>query len=171
MRAQWSARGLAFVRLEWALAMLILLLGACGAEPLPEAEAEGCEHAQEGPFIDVEATTAPDLAPAVEAGHRAWRITLPEGAAGFLRLDVPQAGDYHFFLSAAVEMEIYDDHEALVAIEETRPVDACEALAVDHIVPLSVGRHRIRVGPDSDGGPVTLVIEAAGEAQGHDHGH
>lgn len=145
--------------------------GAGGAHVHGGPEEEACEHMGEGPATPVTAAEAAAEAPAVADDHRRYDVTLigaADGTSGTLSFAAATAGDYAFFLSAAVPFELRDATGAVVAIEATEQgSELCPGVvAVSHTIAVpAVGLHSIVLGPTTET-TVSLVIEPAA----HDHG-
>lgn len=135
---------------------------ACGDEE-PSVDAEGCEHLEEGPYMNVTASAARDAtAPAVSASHMAYTTTLPAGAAGYVSFAAPEATDYIVFLDKPVPFTVFDASGAMVAIElsETSSPE-CATIRGKHTFELGVGTAYFGLGPNM-GMPFNLVVEEAG---------
>lgn len=130
-----------------------------GGESLAD---EACEHTAEGPFQDVTATAEASGAPSVTFAHTGVRIALVDvagGKGGVVEYNAGAAGDHAFFLSADVPVAFQTADGAALTVETSEAVDACSAVAVQHIVELEVGTVRLTFGP-TDAETVTLVTEA-----------
>ncbi|AKU91486.1 hypothetical protein [Vulgatibacter incomptus] len=164
------------------LASLLVTLSACGNgddssndghthDDLAELAEHACEHGQDGPFLEVNASlTRGDAAEAVSRAHTAFRIALPEDSDGTHRGAVvytaTATGEVVFFLSADVPLSVHDG-EAEVEIEAEGKVDACPAVITKAVtVDVTAGtEYVLELGP-TDAATVTLVAVSAG---GHAH--
>jgi hypothetical protein len=147
---------------------LIATAAACGGEDEPDVDAEGCEHLQEGPYAEVSASatrngTAPP--PAVAADHRAYTVTLPLAAIGYVSFAAAEATDYIVFLDLPAAFAVLDATGARVTLEASATSSpACAAIRGKHTFALPVGTAYFELGPNM--GMLNLVIE---EAAGHEH--
>lgn len=143
---------------------LIATAAACGEdEHDADPDAEGCEHLQDGPYADVTATatrngTVPP--PAVAADHKAYTVTLPLAAIGYVSFAAAEATDYVVFLDLPAAFAVLDATGAQVAIEASETGSpACEAIRGKHTFALPVGTVYFALGPNM--GMLNLVVEEA----------
>jgi hypothetical protein len=145
------------------------LLVGCG-EPAEDADAEGCEHLQEGPAVAIAASTSSASAPLVGNDHKRYDITLPAGTGGntgSVSFAASEATDYTFFLSADVSLTLTRSSGQTVAFESSAKSSAsCGDIKGRYVAPLEVGTYTLTFGPSS-AGSVSLVIEESA----HDHEH
>ena len=82
---------------------------------------EGCAHLKNGPFVDV--TGGADIKSAGKVGedHKAYRVTIPAGAAGYVSFAAGDKGDHLLFLDAPVMFEGLDDQGQTVQPEKRAP--------------------------------------------------
>jgi hypothetical protein len=147
--------------------LLGAMAAACGhGDPDPDAEA--CEHLERGPYAVVTATatrsgTVPP--PAVAADHRAYTVTLPTAALGYVSFAAAEATDYTVYLDLPAPFAVLDAAGAQVAIEASATSSpACAAIRAKHTFALPVGTAYFELGPNM--GMLNLVVE---EAAGHEH--
>jgi hypothetical protein len=126
---------------------------------------EGCEHMQQGPFVDVTAGSDRTSAAEVKGDHKAYRVTLAPRGINYVKLAADKKGDVILFLSADVTLEVQDDKGAKVSIEETdRDIKECTEVKVKHTFEAAgVGTCYFKLIPGGQA-QVTLVLEA-----GHAH--
>lgn len=154
------------MRIVHVLPMMFLAAAACGDEPTDEdPDVEGCEHLENGPYVAVTASNAPDAsAPAVAADHQAYTITLPAGVignGGYVSFPVGEAGDYLFFLDQTVTAAFTTSAGAAIAPEESATSSpACATIRGRHLVPLEVGTAFLQLSSETVA-TVNLVIEPA----------
>ena len=150
--------------------------GATGAEPYEEPVAEGpaaeaCEHMAGGPFAAIAAAATLDgAAPDATIPHTRVGVSFVEvdgGFGGFVAFAASEAADYSFFLSADLPFAVLDASGSEVPLEDSSAVDACDAVAVQHVVELEVGLHHLSFGPTDAPAEVGLVFEA-GAHEDHD---
>jgi hypothetical protein len=124
---------------------------------------EGCEHLEQGPFVDVNAGNDPPGAAEVKADHQAYRVTLVSGAPGFVKLAVAAGGHRVLFFDTDVALEVQDDQGNALTIEKTeKSIPECTVVKAKHTVDLpAAGTYFFKLGPDSAATTVTLVIEEA----------
>ena len=129
--------------------------------------AGGCEHIKTGPFVDVTGGADFKSAGAVKADHKAYRVSLPAGAASWAKFAADDKGDHVFFLGAAVMFELQDDAGKTVKPEKSdTSIKECAEVKGRYLVDLpAVGTYYLKLGPSAATSKVTLVIEEAG------HGH
>lgn len=153
--------------IPWSAIGLLVLLG-CGSDPEAHPDAEGCEHLREGPAAAITAATTADSAPAVDADHRRYDVTLiavTGGMGGFVRYTAPEAVDYLLFLDADVPVQFLDAANATVTPEESATSStACSEIRGRHLVPLEVGPYAIQLGPTAATTVSIAVEEAAHDA-------
>lgn len=139
---------------------------ACGGDE-PSIDVEGCEHLEEGPYMNVTASAARDAAaPAVAADHKAYTTTLPAGAVGYVSFAAGEATDYVVFLDKPVPFTVFDASGAMVPLEESATSSPeCATIRGKHTFPLGVGTAYFGLGPNM-GMPFNIVVEEAG---GHEH--
>ena len=131
--------------------------------------AEACEHTNEGPFVDVDATLDTTDAPSLAFPHTATRVAIADAdAKHYVRFNADEAGEYIFFVSADVPVEILDNDGNLIEIEATGGVDECAEVVAQHTVDLTVGSVLVAFGPTSEGTLSVVVEHHEGE---HDHDH
>src|SRR5690554_1392000 len=135
------------------------------------AEQEACTHAQDSPTAVQAGLGFAVVDVNVDQQHTLYEVTL-NGTAngtgpydGFLEYDVTEHADYLIFTSSEVEVEVYDNTLAKMAIASTG-VESCEELAQSHRVSLDAGSYVIYLGPSSEQ-TLSLIIES----EGHDHEH
>jgi hypothetical protein len=148
-----------------ALVFVSALAAACGSEtPAPSADAEGCEHLQEGPATAVTAAATSDAAPEIDSDHRRYDVTLTAisgGMGGFVRYAASEATDYVFFSSADVPMQFLDATGTAVTPEASaKSSTGCSEIKGRHLVPLEVGPYSIQLGPTTLTS-VSIVVEEA----------
>ncbi|EPX55390.1 hypothetical protein D187_009001 [Cystobacter fuscus DSM 2262] len=147
------------------------LLVGCGGEPAEDADAEGCEHLQEGPAVPVTASASSTSAPEVGADHKRYDISLPAGTAGntgSVSFAADAATDYTFFLSADVSLTLTSSSGQTVSFESSAKNSAsCGTIKGRYVAPLEVGTYTLTFGPSSSVSSVSLVIEESG----HEHEH
>lgn len=142
-----------------------------------DPDAEACEHLAEGPAIAAQAVsevTSPALADVGEP-HTRYDIALTDvtdGKGGWVRLPVAAAGDYIVFLDADVALAAFagDGTTAREAEDVDDHSDACETIRGRHVFEFPVGETLLWFGPAATDA-VSVVIEAAGDHEDHDHGH
>ncbi len=141
-------------------------LGTRPAEAGTNLNAAGCEHLEKGPFVELQGTTDAASAPELKADHKAYRVTIPAGAAGYVKLNADAVGDLVLFLDADVGTGVEDDKGATVAIEKSeRSVAECTIVKARHTVHVAtVGSYRFKLGPSAAVSKVTVVVEEAGHA-------
>lgn len=161
------------------LSLLVLLAGCSDDTPAkPDAghahaeagtslNAEGCEHLEKGPFVELQGATDPGSAPEVKADHKAYRVTIPSGAAGYVKVNADAAGHLVLFLDADVPLGVEDDKGAKVAIEKSEQgIAECTIVKAKHTVHIAtVGSYRLKLGPSAAVAKVTVVLEE----EGHTH--
>lgn len=127
---------------------------------------EGCEHMEKGPFVDLQSATAPAAAPELKADHHAYRVTIPAGAAGYVKFAAGAVGDLVLFLDADVSLGIEDDKGAAVSIEKSeKGIAECTIVKAKHTVEITtVGSYRFKLGPSAAASKVTIVVEEASHA-------
>lgn len=161
-----------------ALMTLALALG-CAPGPdehdEPSANDEACEHASEGPFLDVTAAGEGEDAPDVSAEHSAYNVeTVPldedGNRGGRVSFASSEAGDYNLYLSLHANVTVTDSDGTEVALEDSvHEVAECDEVAMFHTVELGVGTYEIALGP-TDAETLVLVVEEATHAeQDEDH--
>lgn len=138
-----------------------------------DPQEEGCEHMGDGPFAD--ATAAADATGTLEnvaVEHTRVNIALTDfetEKGGVVSFEAPEAGDYIFFLSDAVDISVASsDGTALVAEASEGESTLCPGvIAASHTYELAVGTYTITLGPTS-ADSVGIVYEVAGH---DDHAH
>lgn len=145
---------------------VLLAMGACGGDDEPSIDVEGCEHLQEGPFVNITASAVRDnTAPAVAGDHAAYTTALTSGAVGYVKFAAPEAVDYIVFLDKPVPFAVFDATGAAVTIEESATSSTeCDTIRGKHTFELPVGTAFFGLGPNS-GMTVNVVVE---EAAGHE---
>src|SRR5688572_777343 len=143
--------------------LLTLCLAACGGDDdTASADAEGCEHLQDGPDVDRTATATAAGAPGVLNDHMRYDITLVPvtgGNGGVVAFAAPEAGGYIFFLDATVPFAISDATGAPVTLEDSATSStACADIKGRHVADLAVGTYNLSFGPTT-ATAVSLVIE------------
>lgn len=143
----------------------VLTFGCSKSEE--HVDAEGCEHLREGPSIAVSAAATGSGAPAIDADHNRYDVTLSAvsgGLGGFVSYAAPEATDYLFFLGAAVPVQFLDAANVVIALEEEATGStACTEIKGRYLVPLQVGTYTLRLGPTAQTS-VAIVVEEAGHA-------
>jgi hypothetical protein len=155
------------MRLSIWIALCFAGAAACGGDE-ESVDAEGCEHLEGGPYMNVTASAARDAAaPAVAADHKAYTTTLPAGAVGYVSFAAAEATDYVVFLDKPVPLAVFDASGAMIAIERSETSSPeCTTIRGKHTLPLGVGTVYFGLGPNM-GMPFNIVVEEAGG----DHGH
>lgn len=147
-----------------------LLVGCSGEEE--SADAEGCEHLQNGPGAAVTATPSASGAPAVSNDHKRYDIALVDVSGqkgGSVTFAASEATDYVFFLGADVPFSVANANGQAVAIEESaKSSSECTDIKGRHVVPLAVGTYTLSFGPTS-ATSVSVVVEEAAHEDGHEH--
>lgn len=158
------------MQMIWTACVGIVMFGALGAcsdddGGEPNIDVEGCEHLQEGPFVNITASAARDAAaPAVAVNHTAYTTALTAGAVGYVSFAATEAIDYIVFLDKPVPFEVFDTNGAKIALEGSATSSPeCETIKGKHTFPLGVGTAYFALGPNM-GMPVNVVVE---EAAGH----
>jgi hypothetical protein len=147
------------------------LVAASGCtDPRNVASEEACEHAQEGPFNAVTASTVADAsAPNISEEHTSHDVTLvavTDGNGGFVQLD-SEGGPHIFFLTKVVPLSLADGNGGAIAgtsvAESTCPevVTAVEA-------ELPVGKIFVELGPTTEES-VSVVVEPAPHEDDESH--
>ena len=128
---------------------------------------EGCEHLKQGPFVDVTAGADAKSATEVKGDHKAYRVALATGAAGYVKFAAGDKGHHIIFTDAAVTFAVQDDKGATVKLEKSEAsVTECTEVKGKHTVDLpAVGTYYFVLGPTTGVSKVTLVIEE----EGHTH--
>ena len=152
----------------------VAFLFGCGADDGHESESladEACTHTRSGPYVNIEASTAPaGLGDATHA-HTGVVISLTPttgGNGGMVTLKADEAADYMLFLSADLPLVVRDAANAEVGIEESAAVTECDEVAVKHVVEMQKGTYTLEFGPTTET-KVTLVVEAQSSEHDHDH--
>jgi hypothetical protein len=142
--------------------------GVAGDGPVHNLDEEGCEHMAEGPFVDVGAGGGPATAETIAADHKAYRVALPAGEAGFVQYAADEAGELVLFLDVDAPVAVQDDGGETVELEESvASVAACDQIEGKHTVDLeAIGTYFIKLGPVS-GDQVTVVAEQGAHAHEH----
>lgn len=152
------------MKLFSAVLLSTALFMGCGNDE-ENADAEGCEHLQEGPAAPVTATAATTGAPAVSNDHRRYDITLTDvtgGKGGSVSFAAAEATDYILFTSADVPVAVKDSGGMTVAPEASvKSSSECTEIKGRHTIPLSVGTYTLTFGPTTSTS-VSLVIEESG---------
>ncbi len=127
---------------------------------------EGCEHLKKGSFVDVTAGADIKGAGEVKGDHKAYRVSIPAGAAGYVKLAVGTKGDHVIFLNAPVMFAVRDDQDKAVKLEKSETsVKECTEIKGKHQVEFSsVGTYYLKLGPSAAHAKVTLVIEHIGHS-------
>lgn len=127
---------------------------------------EGCEHLKKGPVVDVTGGADFKSAGQVKEDHKAYRVSIPAGAASYARFAAGNKGDHLFFLNAAVMFEVLDDAGKTVKLESSETsVKECAEVKGRYLVELpAVGSYYLKLGPSAAVSKVTLVIEGVGHA-------
>jgi len=127
---------------------------------------EGCEHLKKGPFVDVTGGADIKTAGEVKEDHKAYRVTIPAGAAGYVKFAAGDKGDHVIFLDAAVLFEVLDDQGKTVKLEKSETsIKECAEVKGKHTVDLpAVGTYYFKLGPSAAHAKVSLVIEGTGHA-------
>lgn len=126
-------------------------------------DAEGCEHLENGPFVDVTAGADAQAAAEVKADHRTYRVALASGQAGFVKFAAADKGEHVLFLDTDVPLEVQDDQGGAVTIEASeKGVSACTIVKAKHTVDLpGAGTHYFKLGPASVARVMVVVEEAS----------
>jgi hypothetical protein len=147
----------------------ILAFAGCGDDDTHDdaaADAEGCEHLQDGPSAAITAATAAAGAPSVDDDHRRYDVTLVDvtgGKGGVVKFAASAAGVHVIFLDADVPLFITDAAGAPVAIEESASSStACADIRGKHVVELGVGTYNLTLGPTTST-QVGVVVEPLDE--------
>lgn len=146
-----------------------------GNGALTEPADDACEHAQEGPFVEVAATETAAGAPAIDTEHTAFQISLPDAGDGTFRGQVAytaaEAGDYVVFLSdasAVVTVSVADDASgAELAAEETQSVGDERCVEINEGLTYDLEAATYTLAISSTDPLVTVVVVHAGD-QAHD---
>ena len=151
--------------------LLSAALAGCGpSTPEPSADAEACEHLQEGPNVAVTATAAATGAPSVGTEHTRFDVTLIDvtgGKGGSVSFASEHEADHVVFLSEEVVLKVKDGAGAEVALESSAASSAdCALVKGRHVVDLGVGTYTFSFGPTTKTS-VQLVIEV--DEAAHEH--
>jgi hypothetical protein len=150
-----------------------LALGCTPDGPEEGPHDEACEHAEEGPFLDVIAAAEGETAPDVSTEHTAYRvetIAVGDSRGGRVTFVSGEATDYNIYLSVHADIVVTDSAGAAVEIEETvHEVAKCEELAMVHTVELGVGTYVIAIGPTTAETVLVVIEEAAHDDHDDDH--
>ena len=155
-----------------ALAATGLILTNCGDDDEEEHSAteEGCEHMDEGPFVNVTASAdiaSPATPPAFEHSRLdVALVDLSPGNGGYVAFDADEATEFIFFLSADIPFEVLDSTDTAVVPDETPHSNPdCTTLIPKMVtVDLAVGAYKLSFGDGSTTATtVGLVYEEAGE--------
>ena len=160
------------MKLFSAVLLSTALLIGCGDEEGENADAEGCEHLQEGPVSSVNASASTSGAPAVNNDHRRYDITLTDvtgGKGGTVSFAAAEEAHYIIFSNADVPLAVRDANGQTVSAEESvKSSSACTEIKGRHTFPMKVGTHTITFGPTTEDSVSIVIEEEAGE---HDHEH
>lgn len=133
-----------------------------------DTDAEACTHLKGGPFVDV--TPGSDLKTAGEVGsdHKAYRVALTAGSAGFVKYAVAKKGELRVYLDAAVTLSAQDDQGAAITPEKTETsITACTTVKSKVTLDLDgAGTVYLGLGPATAAAKVTMVLELGDH---HDH--
>jgi hypothetical protein len=166
-------------RLVSTAAVWMLVLAGCSDDTHPTVDAghhhaeagtnlnaEGCEHLEKGPFVDLTGATDPGSAPELRADHKAYRVSIPAGAAGYVRFAADAVGDLVLFLDADPLLAVEDDKGGAITIEKSeKTIAECTIVKAKHTVPVAaVGTLRFKLGPSAAVAKVTIVVEEAAHA-------
>lgn len=161
------------------IGVCVCTLSACGSngENPPEFDAsqvqdgrqsldeEGCDHLQQGPFVDITAGADTTSATEIKADHKAYRVGLTAGQAGFVKLVTSAMGDHVLFLDANLTLELQDAQGTALSITSSATsIAACAEVKGWHIFELpGAGTYLLKLGPgpDTTATQVILVIEHA----------
>ena len=129
-----------------------------------DLDKEGCEHLQKGPFVDLTAGADAKSAATVKADHKAYRVALSAGKAGFVSFAAADKGDHVFFLDQNTKAEFQDDKGKAITVEKTETsVTACAEVKAKLTVDLAAaGTYYLKLGPVTVDSTVTLVVEQGG---------
>ena len=117
-----------------------------------------------GPFVDVTAgATARKIPAQMKSDHKAYRVALSAGKAGFVRFAAADKGDHLFFFDRNTKVAFQDDNGKAVSIRKTvTSITACAEVKVRHTVDLPmVGLYDLKLGPETTDTKVTIVMEVA----------
>lgn len=119
-----------------------------GSVDVPEDEsaliaADLCEHASEGPFKPLAATTDASTAPEAYVSHTLLTVTGSGDAAHFLKLSVSDAGEHVVGTIGVTGLTITDAAGTAVTIDEEEAVTACEGIETAHHVTLGIGTYAV----------------------------
>ncbi len=139
------------------IAIPLLLASACddhhdhehSATSVNEAIAEACEHLQSGPATTI---TATDEATGAKSGYHAHKrvdvTLLPDGDGGyggFVKLDVPEAGEAAFVIDADVILTLSKDGQSLTSTSSQDNHPSCPSAARVTTFDVTVGRHELEI--------------------------
>lgn len=129
-----------------------------------DVDKEGCEHLKQGPYVDLTAGVDAKGAPQVKADHKAYRVALAAGQAGYLSFAAADKGDHLLYLDRNPRLQAQDDKGQAVAIESSvTSIAACTEVKARHTVELpAAGTYYLVLGPETANSKVTLVVEPAG---------
>lgn len=161
-----------------AVAAAALTLAACGGDDDDhggeDIQAEFCEHAQNGPFQMVTATSSAADAPEATFEHTAITVTLTDYQGmmgGCVHIEADEAGELIFAVSDdSANMVIMMDGNTLTP-EKSEAITDCTELASMDTYDVSAGRHEICFGPTSLTSVVFGFEEGSHDHEGDGHSH
>lgn len=154
------------LRLLCLFSLVATVAAGCGGDKPAEQEnpnAEACEHLEMGPAVALTAAaTSSASAPKLADDHKRYDVSMVDvtgGKGGHLSFAAAEAGEYIFFTSAPVTLQVKTSAMVDVAVESsTATIPECTAVKGRHVYDLQVGTHLIGIAP---GAPdkVSFVVE------------
>jgi hypothetical protein len=110
---------------------------------------DACGHFADGPAASITATDDPGTAPAADALHTRYDVTLADMGGtpgGFLKVAVAEAGEYFFFVDGGATLTLEDSGAAAVTPEASGTTQAdCAVVDAWYQFDLEVGTYTVEV--------------------------
>lgn len=143
-----------------ALAALTLVAAACGDDPPPDSDVDGCTHLEFGPYTAVTATVGKDIqTPTIRSDESAFTVTLPASGIGYVKFEATEAREFVAVLDRDVPFQVQTSASAPVTLTSSaKSSAACTTIKGRYSFTLPIGSNFIGIGPDANG-PVNVAIE------------
>jgi hypothetical protein len=145
-------------------AAIVVVLAGCGdaALPVENPNAEACEHVEIGPAVGVTAAAmSSPSAPKIDSDHKRYDVTtvpVSGGKGGYVTFAPIDAGDYNFYTTQAVTLNVKSAAGAEVPVDRSdASIPECTEVKGRHVFALQVGTYIVGISGAVD--KVGIVVE------------
>lgn len=154
-------------------AALVASAPACDDHDHDSPAADACGHFANGPAAPITASDDPDTAPAADALHTRYDVTLADMGGtpgGYLKVAVDEAGEYFFFVDGGATLSVEDSAAAALTPEASGTTQAdCAVVDAWYQFDLDVGTYTVEVAAGAGTTTFSFVRNSAEHDHDHDH--